>query len=360
MKRTEKNKSKKFFKARIILLGILVIILLLVLIFGKELTKKSVVKETVGTTNSTAVKNNTNQGTGNTNETATVAKTNSKYDLGTITPAYSGYNPNEILKGENIIASAQSYAVPANEVAQMVAGNSNDTQKEVFLTFDDGPSTNNTPKILKILKENGVHGTFFTIGNNLKNNPELQQVLREEIADGNAIGNHTYNHELKQLYPDNKISPTAFVNQVDETNALFDAILGPNFNTRVLRLPGGYMSRTYYKDPNLEAFNKLLNENHITAIDWDAETGDAATTKSLSVSQMVNNIAKAASKETHVIILMHDAPAKGDTVEALPAIIQYFKEHGYAFKVIENAPASSFNNLPLKTNTDSNQGQKTA
>lgn len=356
MSRLERNRrtNNKYIARR---LSILVIILLIIAGFGFWITKtekdNKVVQQSSSNTQKATQSTNT---AANDNNTATT-QNDKKYDLGTITPPYAGYNPNEIVKGENIIESAQSYAVPANEVAQMIAGNAKDTNKEVFLTFDDGPSVNNTPKILNILKENGVHGTFFTIGNNLKNNSKLQQVLREEIADGNAIGNHTYNHELKQLYPGNKVNPTEFINQVDETNALFDAILGPNFNTRVLRLPGGYMSRTYYKDPNLESFNKALDKAHITAIDWDAETGDAETTSQMAVSKMVANVTRAASKENHVIILMHDAPAKSDTVKALPDIIKYFKEHGYAFKVIENAPASSFENLPVKTTTDSNQGQ---
>ncbi|WP_055071287.1 polysaccharide deacetylase family protein [Clostridium massiliamazoniense] len=355
MNRLERNKrnNNKYVVRR---LSILVVILIIIAGFGFWITKtekdNKVVQQSSSNTQKTT--QSTQKTTSNNNATTQNSK---KYDLGTITPPYAGYNPDEIVKGENIIESAQAYAVPANEVAQMIAGNSKDTNKEVFLTFDDGPSVNNTPKILNILKENGVHGTFFTIGNNLKNNPKLQQVLREEIADGNAIGNHTYNHELKQLYPGNKVNPTEFINQVDETNALFDAILGPNFNTRVLRLPGGYMSRTYYKDPNLESFNEALDKAHITAIDWDAETGDAETTSQMSVSKMVANVTRAASKENHVIILMHDAPAKSDTVKALPDIIKYFKDHGYAFKVIENAPASSFENLPVKTTTDSNQGQ---
>lgn len=61
------------------------------------------------------------------------------------------------------------------------------------------------------------------------------------------------------------------------------------------------------------------------------------------------------------VILMHDAGAKRDTVEGLPDVIKFFKEHGYKFMVIKNAPASSFNNLPLTdVKTDSNQGQSQA
>ena len=277
--------------------------------------------------------------------------------LGYINPIYKGYNPNEIVPGQNIIKSAESYAVPANEVAQMVAGNYKGTQKEVFLTIDDGPSANNTPKILQILKNEGVHATFFVIGDYLKSYPYLQKVVREELMDGNAIGDHTFDHEYSKIYPHNKVDVDAYMKEEEETKTLLTALLGPNFDTRILRMPGGYMSRVYYHDPNLEAFNKALDERHLTAIDWTAETGDAESSGQLSINKLLDTLKSQIDGKNQVVVLVHDSGDKVDTVKSLPALIEYFKQNGYQFKVIENAPASSFNNLPLKTNTNSNQGQ---
>lgn len=275
--------------------------------------------------------------------------------LGYINPIYSGYNPNEIVKGENIIKSAQSYAVPANEVAQMLAGKSTSTTKEVFLTFDDGPSPNNTPKILDILKENDVHATFFVVGTFLKSNPKLQKVVREEMMQGNAIGDHTFDHNYSELYPHNSVDVTEYLKQDTETDTLLNAILGPNFKTRIIRMPGGYMSRKYYNDPHLNELDEKLDANHITALDWDAETGDAETSGQLDVNKLLENVKKGIQGKNQVVILMHDAGEKVDTVKALPALIQYFKENGYEFKVIKNAPIDSFNNLPKTTSVMTNQ-----
>ena len=267
-------------------------------------------------------------------------------------------NGNQIVPGDNIIESAKSYAVPANEVAEILAGHSNLKTKEVFLTFDDGPSKN-SEEILKILKENDVHATFFLIGNQIANNPEMQQVVKDELYQGNAIANHSYTHDYKILYPHNVLSVSNTMNEINETNKVLQSVLGANFDARVLRLPGGYMSRSYYKDPNLTALNKALDEEHITSIDWDAETGDATTGGQMSTQTLVNNAMNHINNLNQPVILMHDSSTKKETVEALPYLIKALKDKGYKFMVIENAPISSFDNLPYTTTTGSNQGQGT-
>lgn len=278
--------------------------------------------------------------------------------LNKTTSSSTASNGNQIIEGDNIIESAKGYAVPANEVAEILAGHSNIKTKEVFLTFDDGPSEN-TSKILQILKENNVHATFFLIGNQVANNPQMQQEVKDEIYQGNAIGNHSYTHNYKILFPNNVLSVSNTMNEINETNKVLQGVLGSNFDARILRLPGGYMSRSYYKDPNLAAFNKALDEEHITSLDWDAETGDATTSGQMSIQALVNNVMDHIKNFNQPVILMHDSSTKKDTVEALPYLIKSLKDAGYKFMVIENAPISSFNNLSYTTTTDSNQGQGT-
>ena len=65
--------------------------------------------------------------------------------------------------------------------------------KVVYLTFDDGPTPNNTPKILDILKKNNIKGTFFVIGQN----PDMYKRI---VDEGHTIAIHTYSHEYKQVY----------------------------------------------------------------------------------------------------------------------------------------------------------------
>lgn len=244
----------------------------------------------------------------------------------------AGATINEIVPNGNIIYSAEKYAVPANEVLQMVNGKYKGNQKEVFLTFDDGPSDTNTPKVLNILKQYGVHATFFVLGSEL-NSQASKNILKEEIMNGNAIGGHSYSHDYKILYPHNSVSVSAFMNEMDKTNNIMQSVLGKNFKTRIIRMPGGYMSRAYYHDKNLPALNSAFSNAGITSIDWTAESGDAEG-KGYSVSQLVQNAKNESKGWDHVVLLMHDIKPK--TVQALPQIIEYYKSQGYQFKVISN------------------------
>ncbi|MDQ0150933.1 polysaccharide deacetylase family protein [Eubacterium multiforme] len=249
--------------------------------------------------------------------------------------------PTDIMKGQNIINSANSYAVPANDVLKMMQSKKPiNNEKEVFLTFDDGPSEN-TSNILKILKEENVHATFFVLGSQLKNNPENQKLLKDEIDSGNAIANHTFSHEYRKLYPGNSVNVKVFMNEINENNEQMKNILGPNFDSRVLRMPGGYMSRAYYHDPHLKQLNEAFRKEGIISIDWDAETGDAES-NTYSVEHLVSKAKFYMEREDHVVLLMHDAAAKKSTVKALPQVIKMFKDNGYKFKVIKNAPMSYF------------------
>ncbi|MGL5646824.1 MAG: polysaccharide deacetylase family protein [Clostridium sp.] len=254
--------------------------------------------------------------------------------------------------GNNIIDSAKSYAVPANQVFDMIeTAKKVNNEKEVFLTFDDGPSEN-TPKILKILKDNDVHATFFAMGSNLESK-QNQEYLKEAYESGNAIGNHTYSHDFHKLYPGNSVNVNVFMKEITKTDDMMRNILGPGFNTRVIRMPGGYMSRSYYHDPNLKALNTAYKDCNIVSIDWDAETGDA-TGNNIAPSKLISTAIKESTNEEHVILLMHDAAAKGTSVTALPDIIKYYKDHGYSFKVIENSPIQNTTTSNTNTQTNSN------
>ena len=287
---------------------------------------------------------------------------NAPDNLGYVNPIPSWYKPNEIIPGENLIESANSYAVPANQVALMISGHSQIKQKEVFLAFDDGPSVNNTPKILQILKRNNVHATFFLIGDHLKNNAAIQNIVRQEIMDGNAVGDHTFTHQLPILYPTingiSTVNVPEFMSQINQCKDLEHYVLGPHFDTRILRLPGGYMSRVYYHDPHLEEFNKALDQEGWTALDWTADSGVAATQAQISPEKMLQCSTEGWKEMPQDVILLHDAGAKVDTVNGLQGVITFFKDHGYKFMVIKNAPTQSFKDISYTDfSTDSNQGQ---
>lgn len=245
-------------------------------------------------------------------------------------------NPTDIVKGSNVTYEGEKYAIAASDVAKMVKNEYQGEGKRVFLTFDDGPSTKNTPTVLAALKEKGVHGTFFVLGQMLEKE-EGKKLLKETIEAGNSIGNHSYTHNLKTLYPNRKVNVETFMKEYDQTNNLMKQVLGDDFDTKVLRLPGGYMSRVHYKDANLPEFDKTLADRGIVSIDWNALDGDAEG-KPYTEEKMMEYVKNSSKDLNNVIILMHDTygKQKEKTAAILPQIIDYFKANGYEFKTIKN------------------------
>lgn len=241
----------------------------------------------------------------------------------------------DIVPGMNVTYEGEKYAIDAKDVQEMADGTYKGHGKYVFLTFDDGPS-NGTEEILKILKDKQVKATFFVLGSSIEKDPKRQEFLKDEIKNGNAIANHSYSHNFKTLYPHNKLNIDVFMDEFNRTNDIMKNVLGEEFNCRVLRMPGGYGSRKYYKDPSLQEFDKILEENGIVNVDWNALNGDAEGRK-YSTEEMMNYIKKTSNGKNHVVVLMHDTAGKENTIKILPEVIDYFKSEGYEFKTIKNS-----------------------
>lgn len=208
-----------------------------------------------------------------------------------------------------------------------------DGKKVVYLTFDDGPSTTNTPDILKILDEYNVKATFFVMGKSLDANDEAKDLLKEIVKNGHAIGNHTYGHNYNYLYPNRTMNLDNIMNDLNKNNEVMKSILGKDFSTRVIRLPGGYWSwngRTEVK----KKFNELGIEN----IDWNALTGDAEGKKKNEdelFSYLETTVHNLGDNADSITVLMHDTYGKENTVKALPKVINYFKDKGFEFRTIK-------------------------
>ena len=184
---------------------------------------------------------------------------------------------NESTKNHSVSEEGEKYTYDATKVSAIVNYNEkNDGQKIAFLTFDDGPSTTVTPKILDILKEYNVKATFFLIGKNIEQNEKSKELVKREFNEGHAIGNHTYSHKGNMLFPNNKINVPIFMDDVKKNDNVLKNVLGQDFNTRILRVPGGYVSRIYYKDPNLPELDAILKEKNMISVDWNVEIKDAA------------------------------------------------------------------------------------
>lgn len=208
-----------------------------------------------------------------------------------------------------------------------------DGKKTVYLTFDDGPSTTVTPKILDTLKNYNVHATFFLLGDMIQKNPGSDAIVKRTFNEGNSIGNHSYYHKLSLIYPNNVLNINQFMNEVDKTSSILKEILGQAFSTRVVRMPGGRVSRVHYNDPNLNQFDNILKQRGMVSIDWNAYDHDSEKVKEFA-PQLINHVKNEASNHNKVVVLMHDTYSKEETAKALPSIIEYFKSAGYEFKTL--------------------------
>lgn len=211
---------------------------------------------------------------------------------------------------------------PNENAQQIIKDIYTSDEKQVYLTFDDGPSKNVTPQILDILKENGVPATFFVLGARVELYPDI---LKREYEEGHYLANHGYSHKYSQIY---QSKDTTFEEYAQCENAIKAALGNPSFSTYLFRFPGG-SSGGHYEDVKAEA-RQMFKEYGVAYTNWNCLTGDAEnkTTKEACMQEMIDTKADQSS----IILLMHDANDKTQTVEALPEIIQYFKNEGYTFK----------------------------
>jgi len=189
------------------------------------------------------------------------------------------------------------------------------SSKTVALTFDDGPGKS-TAAILAILARYRVPATFFNIGVNMPPRPSL---VRAEVKGGYAMGNHTWNH------PDMAaLSAVRQAAELDQMSAEQRSIAGTV--PCAFRPPyGDYDSTTL----------RLAQQRRMGVWLWSVDTQDWMAEGSGS-SFWVNRIIRLAEQEggalRHPIVQMHNQPIGNPaTVSAVPAIIQFFRSHGYRF-----------------------------
>lgn len=207
-----------------------------------------------------------------------------------------------------------------DKVKKLVSGE----EKVAYLTFDDGPSINVTPKILDILKEENVKATFFVIGSKVDEHPEI---VKRAYEEGHFIANHTYSHNNNTIYK----SEENFINEIKKTElAIGNAIGKENYCSYLFRFPTGYMSSTK-KSAKKKVRNTLLKMNY-AYIDWNCLNNDSM--KKCSNSELLSNLKKTSKNKNTLVVLMHDTKDVSDSSGVLKESIEYLKSEGYSFKNI--------------------------
>ncbi|MBS5368831.1 MAG: polysaccharide deacetylase [Coprobacillus cateniformis] len=205
-----------------------------------------------------------------------------------------------------------------------VVDKTKDNEKVVYLTFDDGPSRH-TPEVLEILKRYQCKATFFITGMNEKYRPYIKTAYDQ----GHTIGLHTYSHNYSKVYA----STNAYFKDLDKVGKLAKEYIG--FTPKYIRFPGGgsnTISRKYNKGI-MSQLTKQVGKKGYIYYDWNCENGDGYA--HMSQSQMLKRATSSSAKK--VMILMHDANGKQNTVEILPKVIEHYQKKGYTFKAIDDS-----------------------
>ncbi len=180
--------------------------------------------------------------------------------------------------------------------------------RKVYLTFDDGPSSN-TDDILDILAEYGVKATFFVVG---KESEWADEMYMRIVDEGHTLGLHSYSHVYEDIYA----SKDAYAADLLKLQDYVYTLTG--VKSTYVRFPGGSSNRV--SRTNMQDLIKYLDEEGMVYYDWNISSKDAEG--QLSATQIVENALDGIEKSDTIIILFHDAASKHSTVEALPILIE--------------------------------------
>jgi cellulose synthase/poly-beta-1,6-N-acetylglucosamine synthase-like glycosyltransferase/spore germination protein YaaH/peptidoglycan/xylan/chitin deacetylase (PgdA/CDA1 family) len=195
--------------------------------------------------------------------------------------------------------------------------------KELLLTFDDGPDYRWTPKILDILKKYGVHAAFFLVGIQAERNVPIVKRIYEE---GNLIGNHTFTHRNVA-----NVSPDRTFAELKLTRLLIECITG--HTTILFRPPYNADS----EPANMEELVPVVLARQQNYIDVGESIDPEDWEPGISADEIFNRVIKQVKQGAGHVILLHDAggDTRKETIKALPRIIEYFQKRGYKFVTLD-------------------------
>ena len=194
----------------------------------------------------------------------------------------------------------------------------------IYLTFDDGPTSDSTPQILDILKKKDVKATFFV----LHYSEENAKYIKREQNEGHTIALHGYTHTYSEVYTsaDSCIQNFRKIQeQVKQTTGI---------TSNIIRFPGGSsntISRKYCQGVMTELSQRVIDEG-FRYFDWNVDSDDAGRAR--TSDDIFSNVTSGIKAHRNNVVLMHDFGGNHKTIGALESIIDYGLENGYVFRRI--------------------------
>lgn len=199
----------------------------------------------------------------------------------------------------------------------------------IYLTFDDGPSLNTTPRILEILEKHKIKATFFVLNYDGKK----EDIIKQESKLGHTIALHGFSHSYQEVYRSADICIENFKKiqqKVYETTGK---------KSNIIRFPGGSsntISRKYCEGIMTQLSTRVLDEG-FRYFDWNIDSDDAGSAK--TSDDVYNNVTKGIKENRNNVVLMHDFGENEKTIDALEGIINYGLENGFVFrKITDDTP----------------------
>ena len=208
--------------------------------------------------------------------------------------------------GINAFGSAR---ISSNYHVKAFCHNPSETEKKIALTFDDGPSVF-TLEVLDLLKKYNAKATFFCIGKNVEKHPEI---VKQIIAEGHLVGNHSYNHsKFFDFY-----NAAAISEEIQKTDQLFEKLTSKKIN--FFRPPYGVTT---------PSIRRALKTTGHTVIGWNIRSLDGGTKdQNLIFNRIIKRISPGG------IVLLHDTGSH--SVSVLEQFLQFLQQNKYEVISVE-------------------------
>lgn len=188
------------------------------------------------------------------------------------------------------------------------------SEKKIYLTFDDGPTPEVTDWVLQLLKKYSAAATFFCIGKNILENPEL---FKKVITEGHKIGNHTNNH-LNGW----KTSSPNYIENFDTCASIIASLNQYDVKTKLFRPPYGKIKRSQAKAVKAKGYEIIM---------WDVLSADFD--QSISKEKCLHNVIS--NMKPGSIIVFHDSvKAYANLQYVLPKTLEFIEQNQYKYGLL--------------------------
>ena len=229
--------------------------------------------------------------------------------------------------GNSVKVNRKVYVKEVSSNNNVISNNTSSERGIIYLTFDDGPSSSITPKLLDILKKKNVKATFFVINHG----SGLDYLIKREYNEGHTVALHSYTHNYGLIYS----SVNNYFNDLNKISDKVYKITGQR--SMFIRFPGGSsntVSRHYSKGIMSTLTKQVVNKGY-KYFDWNVGSGDSGEVS--TKEGVYRNVINGLSKKRINMILMHDFENNYKTLNALSDIIDYGLKNNYEFRAISTS-----------------------